>query len=146
MARAKTTALTALLLIALGLAGCIQPKDRRPGLWLPGEVVSQPVQDWSFTDEHKEIYVQTRNLLGLAHSVTIVCTQIDGQLYIGTRNPTEKRWVGHLERSPDVRLGIGGKLYDQRLEVVEDTREQEAVYAAYRGKYSWPDAPPEKRT
>ena len=37
------------------LLGC-EPQDRRPGLWLSGEVASTPA-DWNFTNEHMEIFV-----------------------------------------------------------------------------------------
>ncbi len=37
-------------LVTLRIVG-LDPKDRRPGLWLTGELVTQPVTDWSFTDK-----------------------------------------------------------------------------------------------
>ncbi len=46
-------------LIVLRVVG-LDPKDRRAGLWLTGEVVTTPVTDWSFTDKYRNIYVQTK--------------------------------------------------------------------------------------
>lgn len=134
-----------LLLVLLCAAGCLNPKDRRPGLRLTGERVTEPVADWSFTDQHREIFVQTRTRYLLPHSVTIVCASRDGKLYVGARNPDEKRWVQQVARNPEVRLKIGDKLYDVRLAVVEDPAEQRLIGAAYRAKYGWADRPPSER-
>ena len=74
-------------LLALVAMACVDPQDRRPGLRLSGKVVDAPVDDWSFTRDHREIYVETRPPWLVPHSVTIVCTSLDGRLYIGARNP-----------------------------------------------------------
>jgi hypothetical protein len=134
-----------LLLVPLLLVSCIDPADRRPGLWLSGEVVSGPVGDWSFSDAQREIFVETRSRFGFAHSVTVLCAQREGQLYIGAREPEGKSWVANIGRNPDVRIEIDGKLYEQRLERVEDAEEIAAIYAAYAQKYGFERVPPEER-
>src|SRR5947209_2578352 len=68
-------------LLALCIVG-LDPRERRPGLWLTGERVATPVTDWSFTDKHPTIYIQTRSGYLLPHSVTITCVAHDGQLYL----------------------------------------------------------------
>ena len=128
----------------LVLAGCIDPQDRRPGLWLSGER-SEPAADWSFTRAHPEVWIEVRTPYLLRHSVTIVCAERDGTLYVGARNPKEKRWVGYVERDPRVRIQIGEQLYELVLEDVEGEAEREAVYAAYAEKYGWPRAAPDER-
>lgn len=133
-----------LLLLALAI-GCVDPKDRRPGLRLSGEVVTEAVEDWSFTDPHGEIFVETRTWYGIPHSVTIVCASLDGRLYIGARRPREKRWVAYVARDPNVRLEIADRIYDGRLERVEDPGEYEAVYRAFARKYGRGIAPPSER-
>ena len=45
-------------LISLRFFG-LEPNDQWPGLWLSGEVNQEPIEDWSFTNEFGEIYVQT---------------------------------------------------------------------------------------
>jgi len=131
-----------LLLLAVG---CLDPKDRRPGLRLSGEVVTTPVDDWSFTQDHAEIYIETRTPYLIPHSVTIVCASLDGRLYVGARNPTQKRWVAYVARDPNVRLKIGDHVYERRLEQVGDPAEQEAVYRTYVAKYGWEVQPPAAR-
>ena len=135
----------AALLVAWAGFACLDPADRRPGLRLTGEVVEEPVEDWSFTDAHREIFVETRPPWRLPHSVTIVATSLDGELYVHARNPEEKRWVGHVARDPRVRLEIGGKIYERRLERVEDPARQEAIYRDFAAKYGWEPQPPARR-
>jgi len=133
------------LVVACAATACVDPADRRPGLRLTGEVVEEPVEDWSFTDAHPEIYIETRPPWLLPHSVTIVATSLDGELYVHARNPAEKRWVGHVARDPRVRLEIGDKIYERRLERVEDPARQEAIYRDFAAKYGWDPAPPARR-
>jgi hypothetical protein len=45
--------------IALTVACSIDPSDERPGLGLSGEVVQQAIEDWSFTSDAKEIFIET---------------------------------------------------------------------------------------
>ncbi len=133
------------LAVAALVLGCVDPKDRRPGLRLSGEVVAAPVDDWSFSDEHPEIFIETRTPYLLPHSVTIVCASLDGRLFVGARQPEQKRWVAHVLRDPDVRLKIGSRVYERRLVRVDDPAEQEIVYRAYVRKYGWELAPPHAR-
>ena len=139
------TALTLALATLLAGSGCVDPKDRRPGLWLTGAEATEPVSDWAFTDAHREIAVEVRTPYGLRHSVTIVCAQLGGRLYIGARDPGTKRWVSYVERDPDVRLGIGDTVYPVRLETLRSGDEREAVVRAYAEKYDRPLLPPAER-
>ena len=72
-------ACVAVALVTLRIVG-LDPKDRRPGLWLTGDLVTKPVTDWSFTDKYPTIFVQTRSWYGLPHSVTTSCTAHNGSL------------------------------------------------------------------
>ncbi|MBW2386659.1 MAG: hypothetical protein JRG92_23765, partial [Deltaproteobacteria bacterium] len=55
--RTFQVALAALLVVFA--TGCMDPRDRRAGLRLSGEVVSEAINDWSFSDEYQEIYLET---------------------------------------------------------------------------------------
>lgn len=129
-------------ILALGAAGCLDPQDRRPGLWLSGEVAAQHPEDWSFADRHREVAIEVSTPYWIPHSVTIWCAAAGGELYVGARNPEEKRWPGWVEDDPEVRLEIGDTLYEARLERVEDPRRLAAVRSAYAAKYDLPDPPP----
>ena len=119
------------------LAAC-QPSDRRPGLWLNGDVADDVPTDWSFTDAHPEIYVEVSTPYWLPHSVTIWCGQVGGRLYIGARDADTKNWPGWLERDRDIRLKIGDTVYPVTAEDVTADDELEAVRAAYETKYGLP--------
>lgn len=134
-----------LILAASTLLACVSPSDRRPGTWLTGEKVAGPITDWRFTDQHGEIFIQLKTPYLIPHSVTIVCTTLDGQLIVGARNPDSKSWPSYVDRNPEVRIKVGDRLYDQQLERIDDSETLEAVVRAYARKYKRPVRPPEER-
>ena len=139
----RATRATWLVFVALVLGACIDPSGRRPGLWLSGDVTEAPA-DWTFTDSHPEIFLETRTFLGIRQSNTIACAADADVLYVGARDPDTKRWVANVARTPEVRLEIGGSLYEQRLERIDAPAEVQVAYAAYARKYGWPaERPPE---
>ncbi|MEN8185294.1 MAG: hypothetical protein ABFS46_22470 [Myxococcota bacterium] len=136
--------LAALATLALGGVlglGCIGPSDQRPGLWLSGETAPFP-DDWGFSDGFREVALQVRTPYLLPHSVTIWCASLDGQLYVGARDPEAKRWPGWVERRPNVRLRIGDRIYEGSLALVEDPRHLGRVRSSYARKYDLQDPAP----
>jgi hypothetical protein len=121
------------LAILVLLAAC-NPSDRRPGLSLSGEPAAF-ADDWSFTDAEKEIALEVSTPYFLPHSVTIWCASLDGALYVAAGSPEEKRWPGWVDEDPDVRLLIAGKVYEGRLEPVDDAPTTERLRATYAAKY-----------
>ena len=127
-------------LVSLRLLG-YEPSDRRPGLWLTGDRVTEPVTDWSFTEDHQEIFVQTRTLYLIPHSVTTYCAVYEGDLYVfsayyqGGVFPDERGWNRNVMRDPRVRLKIGDRLFDQTVSHVTDADTHEAVHASFVAKY-----------
>jgi hypothetical protein len=136
---AVVVCLVAALVVLWGVG--LDPQERRPGLWLAGEVVTAPVTDWAFTDAHPTIYVQTRSWYGLPHSVTTTCTAHAGRLYLtsvyrpGLQFPRDRLWNANVARDPRVRLKIGGRLYDATLALVTDPAERTAALDAKAKKY-----------
>jgi len=125
--------LVSLLLLSTLLAGC-EPEGRRPGLWLQGEVVAFP-SNLAFVDEHMEIAIEVSAPYGLPHSVTIWCARNGGDLYVAAANPEEKHWPNWADARPDVRLKIGERLFEARLDRVTDPSEIAEVQEAYAEKY-----------
>ncbi|MBZ5699071.1 MAG: hypothetical protein LAN18_11055 [Acidobacteriia bacterium] len=129
-----------LLLLVLRITG-LDPKDRRPGLWLKGDVVTTPVSDWSFTDKIPSIMIQTRTRYLLPHSVTIYCVSHNGQLYLhtvflkGVPFPNGRSWVASLIRDPHVRIKVGNQLFDRTATEATDPAEIEPLMDAYKNKY-----------
>ena len=122
-----------LLLLSLLLSAC-EPSDTRPGLWLSGEVEAFP-SDWSFTDEFKLIAVQVATPYGLPHSITIWCVQVEGNLYIAASAPESKGWPAWVENDPDIKLKFGDRLFEGRLQRLDNTDEISPVSAADAVKY-----------
>ncbi len=124
----------ALILVSLAILGC-EPKEQRPGLRLSGEVVEEDVTDWSFTDDHQTIFVETLTWYLLPHSVTTVVFRHGDHLYVPSRNPEGKRWVANVLRDPGVRLKIGDRIYPRRAVRVTDPELVAELYAAIGQKY-----------
>lgn len=135
---------TTLRALAIGFAllpllAC-EPKDRRPGLWLSGEVETAPQTDWSFVDAHREIFVETRTWYGIPHSVTTVVVAHNGTLYVpsvyleGGDYPDARFWNRNVARDPRVRLKIGDRIFERQAVLVEDPVEWNEVLAAFARK------------
>jgi hypothetical protein len=134
-----------LVLLVLRVTG-LDPKGRRPGLWLKGDLVSTPVADWSFTDKIPTVKLQTRTWYLLPHSVTIWCIASNGQLYLasywgGVQYPHGRHWTQNVARDPHVRLKIGDQLFDRTLLVVTDPAEKTAVLQTTAKKYPQQNLP-----
>ncbi len=105
--------------ISISLACCFGPKDTRPGMRLPGEVTPTP-SDWSFTNDHPTIAIEVSTPYFLPHSVTIACVTLDGNLYVGARDPETRRWSSRLEHDLEVRLRIGDRVFEVKLALISD--------------------------
>ncbi len=127
-------AAAALIGISILISGC-EPKEQRPGLWLSGEVVEEEITDWSFTDDHELIFVETTTWYVVPHSVTTVAFRHGDSLFVPSRNPEGKRWVANATRDPAVRLKIGDRIYRRRAVRVTDPEEIEELYGAIGRKY-----------
>jgi len=121
--------------ISLALACSIEPSDQRPGLGLSGEAAQQPVQDWSFASDAKEIFIETATPYFIPHSVTIWSVTLGNQLYVAAYHADTKRWVTNVARDPNVRLKIGNKIYEQKLETVKDAATLALLNGGYVRKY-----------
>lgn len=132
-----------LLLVVLSITG-LEPRDRTPGLWLKGNVVTTPVTDWSFTDNDPTVKLQTQSWYLLPHSVTINCIAYNGQLYLSSVYPagTPRSWNDNVLRDPHVRIKIGNDVYDRTLFLVTDPGERAGVLEARKTKYPQLKIPP----
>jgi hypothetical protein len=123
-----------ILITAVLVAAC-EPSAQTPGQWLRGDIVETFPQDWAFTDEIGEIFVQVETPYFVPHSVTIWCVQVNGNLFIGAIDPETKSWVGWMEKNRNIRLKIDGKLYDVTASDTSDDATLAAVHSAYAKKY-----------
>ncbi len=123
--------------IVITAAAC-QSDGVRPGFSLSGQVAPFP-EDWTFSNEHREIAIQVSTPYFIPHSVTIWCVEVDAQLFVAAASPNEKLWPGWVADDPKVRLRVGGMIYEARLELVTAESSLEQVSDAYRVKYELPE-------
>ena len=125
-----------LSLLGLGLlfTAC-QPEDTRPGFWLKGQRANETVEDWRFTGDVEEIFVETRTWYGVRHSTTIWCVDLDGLLYIGSYDDDVKYWEKNVARNSAARLRIQDQIYDVTVTPVADRVLSERLDQRYAEKY-----------
>ena len=102
-----------LLFLVACVAGCGGPLLVFPGGRLSGEVVAEPVADWSFADD---AFVDLEVRPSDPYSVELNYVLRDGQLYI---DPAEgRKWFDYLREDPRVRVRFGGKVYPLKAVLV----------------------------
>lgn len=111
-ASARVLAGLALLGTSMWLA-CGGPVLVFPGGALSGEVVEEPVEDWSFV-RARFLDLETRP--EDPYSVELNYVVRDGKLYI---DPAEgRRWLEHIREDPRVRVRFDGKIHPLRAVLV----------------------------
>ena len=94
-----------MIAVSLCLA-CGGPMLMFPGGELSGEVVQEPVEDWSFVTES---FVDLETTPYDPYSVQLNYIVRDGKLYL---DPAEGRaWFDYLKEDPNVRVRFGDKIY-----------------------------------
>lgn len=96
------------------------PCERTPGGWLLGDVVEQPVQDWSFANEEPLCQIQVFRGGIWPHAINLNCMAADGELYLSCASCQGKAWSTAALAHPDARLRIGDRVYPVRLARVEE--------------------------
>ncbi len=129
--------MTCAIAIALTAACSIEPSGERPGLGLPGEVHQQAVEDWSFTDDSGEIFIETVTSYWIPHSVTAWCVTVENELYVSADYADKKSWVANVARDPNVRLKIKGRIYEQKLVPVADPTTIASIDSGFVRKYEY---------
>lgn len=113
-------------------------RSARPGLWLTGEVVQEPVTNWDWVNQFDDTFgenatsLETRTWYGIPHSVRVLLVPQGDRLYLQSSAqtfrlnkefPYGKAWWRNVERDPRVRLKIGGKLYEMTVVLIQDRAE-----------------------
>lgn len=132
----------AFVTLALAALAACEPQDRRPGLWLWGEVAPAP-EDWTFVNEAPEVLLETSTWYGIPHSVTVVIAEADGAVYVPSIYdedlpfPGTKQWNANIERNPEVRLKVGETLYEMVATPAANRAERQAGLHALAKKYDF---------
>ncbi len=104
-----------------------------PGQRLSGAEVVEVIDDWSFTEKHPLLYIETRP--ADPYSITITFFSHRGELYVVCVYAQESHWAQYLLDSPDVRLKIDGRVYPGRASLLEDPPMIDALIDSYQDKY-----------
>jgi deazaflavin-dependent oxidoreductase (nitroreductase family) len=71
---------------------------------------------------------------GKSHEVTIWFVLDGDRLYLGTAN-VNRQWVRNVQKTPQIKLSIGGENFEGNARFLPDRAEHERVMAAIRRKY-----------
>ena len=71
---------------------------------------------------------------GKPYEVTIWFVLDDERFYIGTAN-VSRQWVRNVQKTPQIRLSIGGEIFEGAARFLIDRAEHERAMAAIRRKY-----------
>ena len=104
---------------ALFAMACNGPLGLLPGGKLHGQTGPVP-SSWAFAGESGQMQLETNP--DDPYSVNVNYTIVDGRLYVNAGD-TETAWVKNIEANPNVRLRLGGTLYELRAERVLDRAE-----------------------
>lgn len=133
---------TIAILLMLVLAAC-EPADRTPGMWLSGDVETIEISDWSFSNDHMEVFLETHPWYGIPFSVTVVTATTGDKLFVPSiysepaEFPGSKYWNSVIEKNPAVLIKIGNKLYPRSAHLISDEAEFEEAFEALAGKYDY---------
>ena len=79
---------------------------------LEGELVTEPVADWSFMGRSKRCQLEL--VPEDPHSQFLACKQANGRLYVRAILAPNKRWPKTISAHPLVRVKIDEKVYERR--------------------------------
>ena len=133
--------LVAIVVIVAAVLGTLyarrtNPIQNIPGRQLTGEVVNEPVSDWSFAADVPTVAIETRP--GAPYSVTTWSFVHEGHLYIPASRGSQKTWTQFASADPRVRVKIGEKIYPGIATRVRDESLREPLREVVRAKYKLP--------
>ena len=95
-----------LLCVAAAAIACGGPFLVFPGGALSGEVVSEPVTDWSFLDDR---FIDLEVRPSDPYSVELNYFVVERELFI---DPAEgRKWLDYIRADPEVRARFDGRIY-----------------------------------
>jgi hypothetical protein len=118
--------------VILGARWIYGPLGPFPGPALAGNVVEEPVEDWSFIDAVEVIQVETRP--DAPYSVSTWVTRVDDGIYVFAGDD-ESPWVQNLIQDPVVRIRIEGRIHELRAVGVADLQVKRVFLEAMKAKY-----------
>ena len=116
-------------------AGAVRRLDHPIGMFaggaLSGDLMTEPVDDWSFASQLEELQLQIglRTIGVSPYSITTHFAVVEGRLYIGADFLFPfKQWVHRVAVDDRVLVKVGDRLYPRRAVRVRDAQEHAAVF------------------
>ncbi|NJN53259.1 MAG: nitroreductase family deazaflavin-dependent oxidoreductase [Gammaproteobacteria bacterium] len=109
---------------------------------MSGEVVATP-SDWRFVNDTQEVFIETATEYGIAHSVTVVIAEHDGNVFVPSIYeedipfPGHKYWNSNIARDPNVRVKIGDSVYEMTARPANTDEERQEGLEALAAKYDF---------
>lgn len=127
---ARGCAVVVLVLLSMAIGPC----GRMPGGMILGATERQPVDNWSFTNDHPNCAVEVRHRD--PYSVTAACfADADGALYVGCMNCPGKSWSAYALNDPIARVQFGGDVYPVTIQRITSPAARQVAWQARHGKY-----------
>ena len=105
------------------------PCGPAPGLWLFGEVVETPVDDWAFANDvplcQLEVSASWR-----PHSINLNCMSEAGALYVSCSNCATKGWSSYALNNPKASIRTGDQVYPVMLSRLTDSEQLDTAWMA----------------
>jgi hypothetical protein len=106
------------------------PCDTMPGAVLWGEVVEEPVTDWSFANEVELCQIQVQGAI-FPQALNLNCMATpQGQLYLSCSNCEPKRWSRLAMNNENGRIRLNGLVYPVTITRVTDAAEADRSWEA----------------
>jgi len=107
-----------------------------PGGAFVGPVDPDPDPDWSNLEEVIELEIRPEK----PWSLSVWNTVIDGELYVPSAQGARRRWTSVALADPRVRVRTNGRIYERRIELVEDEALRRRVGASIAERYDLGDS------
>ena len=120
-----------LVVVAAGSYWFVCPCERIPGGPLSGEVVADPVADWSFVNNSSEVPLCEVQIQAIVpHSVTVNCMSAAEALYVSCSQCAGKYWSSKAVVNPAGQVRAAGLVYPINYRRVTETEELDLVWKA----------------
>jgi hypothetical protein len=104
-----------------------------PGGALQGAVDPNPPPDWSNLEKVIELEIRPER----PWSLSVWNVVVDGELYVPSASGARRRWTKVAVANPLVRLRTHGRIYELRIEKVEDSALRKRIGEAVAERYGF---------
>ena len=108
------------------------PCDRSPGAWLIGDVVEDPVADWSFANQAGLCQLEVAGVI--PHSVNLNCMADASELFISCARCDGKYWSTRAMEIPYGRIKIRDSVYPVKMIRARDNATLDRAWRARANK------------